>query len=106
MQADVGTSGSLREFIEFVAGMLAKSPDEISVEEEIDGSSVAYRLRLAPDDVGRVIGREGRTVRAIRSLIRAAAVRQGIRVTLDVDDRNRDRPAADDDQSADQAPAE
>jgi predicted RNA-binding protein YlqC (UPF0109 family) len=65
--------------------MLARSPDEVHVEESVDGDTIVYRLQLAQDDVGRIIGREGRIIRAIRSLLRAAAVRQGVRVTLEVD---------------------
>ena len=73
-----------REFIEFVAKLLARSPDEIEATETVEDNVVVYHLRLAPEDVGRVIGREGRIVRAIRSLLRSAAVRQGMRVVLEV----------------------
>jgi hypothetical protein len=73
-----------RGFIEYVAKELARSPDDVEVEESVSDSLIVYRLKLAPDDIGRVIGREGRIVRAIRSLLRAAAVRQGVRVSLEV----------------------
>jgi hypothetical protein len=65
--------------------MLARSPDDVQVEETVDGDTIIYKLRLAPDDVGRVIGREGRIVRAIRSLLRAAAMRQGVRIALEIE---------------------
>jgi uncharacterized protein len=77
-------SNSNREFIEFVAGMLARSPDQVHATETVEDDVVVYHLELAPEDVGRVIGREGRIVRAMRSLLRSAAVRQGLRVVLEV----------------------
>lgn len=85
MAAPPRPSERLREFIEYVARMLVTSPDEVEVTESVDGETIVYHLKLAPDDVGRVIGREGRIVRAIRSLLRAAAVRQGVRVALEID---------------------
>lgn len=74
-----------REFIEYVARMLARSPEEVVVTESTVGNTTVYHLKLDPDDVGRVIGREGRIIRAIRSLLRAAAVRQGTRVALEIE---------------------
>ena len=75
----------LLEFVTVVARMLARSPDDVQVTESVDGDTVVYKLHLASEDVGRVIGREGRVIRSIRSLLRAAAVRQGVRVGLEVD---------------------
>ena len=77
-------ASSSREFIEFVAKMLARSPDDVQASESVEDNVIVYRLTLAPEDVGRVIGREGRIVRAMRSLLRSAAVRQGQRVVLEV----------------------
>jgi predicted RNA-binding protein YlqC (UPF0109 family) len=85
MAADPSPTNTTREFVELVTRMLARSPDEVEVTETIDGTTIVYRVKLAPDDVGRIIGREGRIVRAIRSLLRAAAVRQGVRVAVEID---------------------
>jgi len=85
MAAEPTPDSSLAEFVAVVARMLARSPDDVQVTESVDGETVVYKLHLAPEDVGRVIGREGRVVRAIRSLLRAAAVRQGVRVSLEID---------------------
>lgn len=85
MAADPSPTNTTREFVELVARMLARYPEEVEVTETTDGNTVVYRVKLAPDDVGRIIGREGRIVRAIRSLLRAAAVRQGVRVALEID---------------------
>jgi len=79
------TSSPTREFVEYVARLLAREPDLVEVTESVEGSTTVYHLKLAPDDVGRVIGREGRIVRAIRSLLRAAAMRQGVRVGLEIE---------------------
>jgi len=85
MATEPQPSSTTREFVEFTARLLAHSPDEVQVEEKVDGETIVYTLKLASDDIGRVIGREGRIVRAIRSLLRAAAMRQGIRVALEIE---------------------
>ena len=75
------------DLIEFLARALVDRPDEVAVDsyEEDDGTLV-YEVRVADDDVGKVIGRSGRTVNAIRAVVRAAAVREGRRVLVDVVD--------------------
>ncbi|MPZ14768.1 MAG: KH domain-containing protein [Chloroflexi bacterium] len=78
------TSGT-REFIEYVARMLVRSDDDIHLTESVEGNVVVYTLKLPSDEVGRVIGREGRIIRSIRSLLRAAAARQGARIVLEVE---------------------
>jgi predicted RNA-binding protein YlqC (UPF0109 family) len=77
----------VRDLIEFLARALVDDPDAVSVEsfEEDDGTTV-YELRVAEDDVGKIIGRSGRTVNALRAVVRAAAVREGRRVLVDVVD--------------------
>jgi hypothetical protein len=77
----------VRDLIEFLARALVDRPDEVSVDsfEEDDGTLV-FEVHVAEDDVGKVIGRSGRTVNAIRSVVRAAAVREGRRVLVDVVD--------------------
>lgn len=74
----------MKEFIEFVARQVVQSPDAVEVTETLDGSTVVYQLAVAPEDMGRVIGRQGRVVRAMRVLLRAAAARQGTHVALQV----------------------
>ena len=77
----------MRELVEFLARALVDDPDAVSVDsyEEDDGTLV-YEVRVAEDDVGKVIGRSGRTVNAIRAVLRAAAIRDGRRVLVDVVD--------------------
>jgi predicted RNA-binding protein YlqC (UPF0109 family) len=77
----------VKDLVEFLARSLVDRPDDVSVEayEEGDGT-VVYEVRVAEDDVGKVIGRSGRTVNAVRAVVRAAAVREGRRVLVDVVD--------------------
>ena len=71
--------------MQYLARSLVDSPDEVSVEsfEEEDGTLV-LELHVAEGDTGKVIGRGGRTVSAMRTVMKAAAVRQGRRVLVDV----------------------
>ena len=77
----------MKDLIEFLARALVDSPDEVSVDSyEEDDGTVVYELRVAEDDVGKVIGRNGRTVNAVRTVVRAASVRDGRRILVDVVD--------------------
>ena len=77
----------MKDLIEFLARALVDNPDQVSVESyEDDDGTVVYEVRVAEDDVGKVIGRSGRTVNALRAVVRAAAMRDGRRVLVDVVD--------------------
>jgi predicted RNA-binding protein YlqC (UPF0109 family) len=65
--------------LEFLARELVDDPDAVEVVETSDDRGPVLTLTVAPDDMGKVIGRGGRTARAIRAIVRAAATRQGIR---------------------------
>jgi predicted RNA-binding protein YlqC (UPF0109 family) len=77
----------VKDFVAFLARALVDDPEAVSVEsfDEDDGTTV-YEVTVAEDDVGKVIGRSGRTVNALRTVVRAAAVRDGRRVLVDVVD--------------------
>jgi uncharacterized protein len=77
----------VNDLVEFLARALVDDPDAVTVEsfEEDDGTLVC-EVTVAEDDVGKIIGRSGRTVNAIRAVVRAAAVRDGRRVLVDVVD--------------------
>ena len=77
----------MKDLIEFLARALVDEPESVSVDsfEEDDGTLV-YEVRAAEDDVGKLIGRSGRTVNALRTVVRAASVRDGRRVLVDVVD--------------------
>ena len=76
----------MKELVEQIAKALVTQPDQVSVtvtESESERSAL-YELRVAPADLGRVIGKEGRTVNAIRTILNAAATRENRRVVLDI----------------------
>ena len=77
----------MEDLLEFLARSLVDRPDEVSVEgfDEDDGT-IVLELRVAEDDVGKVIGRGGRTISSLRTVMRAVASRQDERVAVDVVD--------------------
>lgn len=76
----------LENLIRLLARSLVDDPDAVEVSGTEDGSRVDIELRVAPDDMGRVIGRQGRTVKAIRTVAKAASVRLDKRVNVEVVD--------------------
>ncbi|MGH9443365.1 MAG: KH domain-containing protein [Thermoanaerobaculia bacterium] len=72
----------MRELVETVARALATQPDSVAVAETEEGDTTTVDLTLAPEDLGRVIGREGRTARALRALASAAGRKQNRRVVV------------------------
>jgi len=74
----------MKDMIEYIARSLVENPDSVQVEEISSGNRVRIELRVAREDMGRVIGKVGRVANAIRTLMRVAADRSGQRVTLDV----------------------
>jgi uncharacterized protein len=77
----------VEDLLEYLVRSLVDEPDEVSVERvEEDDGTVVLELRVAEDDAGKVIGRGGRTVAALRTVMKAVAVRQDCRVLVDVVD--------------------
>ncbi len=77
----------MKDLVEYLVKALVDRPDEVSVDEfEEDDGTIVFELTVAEDDVGKVIGRNGRTVNALRTVIRASAVRHNRRVLVDVVD--------------------
>jgi predicted RNA-binding protein YlqC (UPF0109 family) len=75
------------ELLEYLARGLVDSPEQVSVEEfEEDDGTIVLELSVAEEDYGKVIGRGGRTAKALRALVKAAAVRENRRVVLDIVD--------------------
>lgn len=74
----------LKGLVEYVAKALVDKPEAVKVAEVQDGHTTVYELEVDEEDVGKVIGRQGRVVRGLRALVKAAATRQGTRVDLDV----------------------
>jgi predicted RNA-binding protein YlqC (UPF0109 family) len=74
----------VKEVLEYVARHLVDEPDAVEVTEVEGESSVILQLRVAPDDMGKVIGKGGRTARAIRTVVRAAATRRGVSTLVEI----------------------
>jgi uncharacterized protein len=72
------------ELVEYLARRLVEHADQVAVDEVEDDGTLVIRLRVAPDDLGRVIGRGGRIARALRTVVRAAGVHGDRRVTLEI----------------------
>lgn len=75
---------ALKDLVATLAEALVDDPDAVEVEELEDDRGVIIELRVAPDDIGKVIGKEGRTAQSMRSLLNAAAAKQGCRAHLDI----------------------
>jgi predicted RNA-binding protein YlqC (UPF0109 family) len=76
-------SGDMRALIEQIAKSLVDDPDHVAVNQ-VDGETTVLELTVAPDDVGKVIGKQGRTARAMRTLLGAAGMKFHKRFTLEI----------------------
>ncbi|MDC0717990.1 KH domain-containing protein [Nannocystis bainbridge] len=75
---------SLKDLVEFLARALVDRPDEVHVSEIAGEQTVVLELRVARDDLGKVIGKQGRTVKAMRSLLSAASAKLRKRADLEI----------------------
>jgi predicted RNA-binding protein YlqC (UPF0109 family) len=73
-----------KELVEHISKSLVDNPDQVVVEMVEDPTSTTLRLKVAPGDLGRVIGKQGRTARAMRTLLHATAARAKRRVVLEI----------------------
>jgi predicted RNA-binding protein YlqC (UPF0109 family) len=74
----------VERLIEFVAKGIVTKPDEVQVDAVPSGRMVVYEISVADEDVGKMIGRQGKVIRALRTLVKASATRQGVRVDVDI----------------------
>ncbi len=74
----------MRELVEFIARTLVDHPDAVQVREVEGERTIVIEVTVAPDDIGKIIGRQGRIVNALRTVVRAAAVRTGKRVMVEI----------------------
>ena len=74
----------MREMVEYIAKSLAREPEKVQVTEIEEDGKFIIRLEVAPDDKGRIIGRQGRVIQAMRILLRVAAIKKGTRAILEV----------------------
>ncbi|MGE5575979.1 MAG: KH domain-containing protein [Syntrophothermus sp.] len=76
----------MKELVEFIAKSLVDHPEDVSVDVTEDEREVTLALRVAAADMGQVIGRQGRIAKAIRTVVKAAAVKDGRHVTVEIID--------------------
>ena len=74
----------MKELLEYLAKSLVDNPSEVQVKLLEAEKTVVLELRVAPDDMGKIIGKQGRIAQAIRTVIKAAAVKEGKRVVVEI----------------------
>ncbi len=74
----------MRDLVEVLTKALVDQPELVEVREVESGSSLVIEVKVAPDDVGKVIGRQGRIAKALRTVVRAVAARDGKRVSVEI----------------------
>lgn len=70
--------------VEVIVTPLIEFPDELQIESSIEGDGIIVEMRVNPEDAGKVIGRQGRVIKAIRTLARAAASKDGVQVEVEL----------------------
>ena len=74
----------MKELVEFMAKSLVDNPDAVTVSEVNGEQSIILKLTVAPEDMGKIIGKQGRIAKAIRTVIKAVAVKQNKRVIVEI----------------------
>lgn len=74
----------MKELIEYIARSIVDKPEEVKVTEVPGEDGIILRLEVAPEDTGKVIGKDGKIANAMRTLLRVAAIRKGTRATLEI----------------------
>ncbi len=74
----------MKELLEFIAKSMVSEPDAVSVEEKAQDNAVVLTLHVGESDMGKVIGKQGRIAKAIRTVVKAAASHENKKVTVDI----------------------
>ena len=74
----------MKELVEVIARALVDNPEEVVVTEKSDGRNIMIELHVAPSDMGKVIGKQGRIAKAIRAVVKAASTRENIKVDVEI----------------------
>ncbi len=75
----------MKELVETIAKALVDHPEEVTVTEQIDGKNVEINLHVASGDMGKVIGKQGRIAKAIRTVVKAASVKDDLQVDVNIE---------------------
>jgi uncharacterized protein len=84
LENDVAADMDTDKLVRFLVTSLVDNPDKVSIEVKHEGSTTTYQVTLDPEDVGKVIGRQGRVIKAIRTLVRAAGSVDDTHVDVEV----------------------
>ena len=76
----------MKELLHFLVSSIVDEPDKIEIEEDVSGDKTVLRLKVAQPDMGKIIGRQGKTAKALRGLLSAAAAKRGVWSSLDIVD--------------------
>lgn len=74
----------MRDLVEVIAKALVDAPDSVEVTEKAEGKTIIIEVRVADSDMGKVIGKQGRIAKAIRSVVKAAAAKEDKKVVVDI----------------------
>jgi predicted RNA-binding protein YlqC (UPF0109 family) len=74
----------MKELVEYIAKALVDSPEHVDVKQVEGERSIILELRVAPEDIGKVIGKQGRIAKAIRTVVNAAAIKENKRVMVEI----------------------
>ena len=74
----------MKDLVEVIAKALVDHPEEVTVEETVDGKNVVVKLHVAPSDMGKVIGKQGRIAKSIRAVVKAASSKDNSRVDVEI----------------------
>ena len=90
-----------KEFLEYIIKSIVDKPEDVEIDREVDEMGVLLSLRVDSDDMGQVIGRNGSTARAIRTLVRIVGLKSHARVNLKIEEPEGGEQAGDQDSSSD-----
>lgn len=74
----------MKELVEVIAKSLVDNPDAVEVMSEVDGQTTVVQLKVAPEDMGKVIGKQGRIAKAVRTVVKAAATKANEKVVVEI----------------------
>lgn len=74
----------MRELVEYLAKALVENPDAVSVKAVEEDRHTVFELRVAPEDMGKVIGKQGRIAKAVRTVVKAMATKEGKKVNVEI----------------------
>ncbi len=76
----------MKELVEFIAKSLVEHPEEVSISVDESDQETVYKIKVAEEDMGRIIGKQGRIIKSIRTVTKAAAIKDGSRVQVEIDE--------------------